>query len=307
MGTGVDASAADLSAVLRNKLRFMRLSVFTSVLSLVLLLGLVGCSGSQRITHSSPKDAFQKGMEQFEKEEYDRAIRYFRAVSSYGRGTKWAAEAQFQLAMAQRKKGKYLVAANEFKRFKQIYRNNSKVPRAEYEQARAYYARSPQYQLDQTDSRRAIELFQLFIDRYPDHNLVSDAKEKIDELRAKLAHKQYDAGELYERRNMWRAATESYESVFDAYPDTPWADNALFKALYSYIQYADRSIERKQADRYQKALSKYEQLSQLFPDSPLLEEAKPLRAEAERKLERVQRRDQDDESLAREGGPAGAN
>ena len=290
------------SAALRNGLVFMRLSFLVSVLSLVLIVGLVGCSSSQRIKHSGPKDAFQKGMEQYEKEEYDRAIRYFRAVSTYGRGSKWAAEAQFQLAMTQRKKHKYLVAANEFKRFKQIYRNNPKVPRAEYEQARAYYARSPRYQLDQTDTRRAIELFRLFIDRYPDHKLIPDAKEKIDELRAKLAHKQFDAGQLYERRDMWRAATESYNSVFDQYPDTRWADNALFRAVHSYVEYADRSVQRKQAERYQRALAKYEQLSQLFPDSPTLEEAKPLADEAKRKLEKVRRRDQGEQSLARESG-----
>ncbi|PSQ62827.1 MAG: outer membrane protein assembly factor BamD, partial [Bacteroidetes bacterium QH_1_61_8] len=201
----------------------MRLSVLSSLLSLALVVGLIGCSGSQRVTHNSPKQAYEKGMEQFEKENYDRALRYFRGVLSYGRGNEWGPDAQFQLAMTQRKKGKYLVAANEFKRFTQLYRNNQKVPRAEYERARAYYSRSPDYQLTQTDSRKAIDLFQLFIERYPDHELVPDAQAKIDKLRAKLAHKQFAAGKLYERRDMWRAATRSYEDVFDTYPDTPWA------------------------------------------------------------------------------------
>lgn len=280
----------------------MRLSVLASALSLVLVLGLVGCSSSQRIRHSGPEDAYKQGMKHFEKEDYDKAIRYFRAVSSYGRGNEWAPEAQFQLAMAQRKKGKFLIAANEFKRFKQLYRNNPKVARAEYEQARAYYSRSPKYQLDQTDTRRAIELFRLFIDRHPEHKLVSEAKAKIDELRAKLAHKQFDAGQLYERRDMWRAATESYEAVFDQYPDTPWADNALFRALHSYVEYADRSVRKKQAERYQKALTKYNQLAQLFPESSLLKEAKPLRDEARRKLDRVRKRDEADQSFADDGG-----
>ena len=279
----------------------MRLSAFVSILSLALLVGLIGCSGSQRVSHSSPKQAYEKGMEHYEQEDYEKAIRYFRGVLNYGRGNQWGPDAQFKLAMAQRKMRKYLVAANEFKRFTQLYRNNPMVPRAEYERARAYYARSPDYQLTQTDTRKAIELFQLFIDRYPDHELVPKAQAKVDELRAKLAHKQYAAAKLYERREMWPAATTSYESAFNQYPDTPWADNALLGALRTYIRYADRSIQEKQAERYQQAIAQYDRLTQLFPESPLLERAHTLRDEAQRKLEQVQQREQERQSIAQDG------
>jgi outer membrane protein assembly factor BamD len=279
----------------------MRLSVLVPALALGLLVGLVGCSGGDRVRHSSPEQAYEKGMTQYENENYDEALRYFRGVLSYGRGNQWGPDAQFHLAMAQRKKGKYLVAANEFKRFTQLYRNDPMVPRAEYEQARAYYARSPDYQLSQTDTRKAIELFQLFIDRYPEHDLVPEAQEKVDELRAKLAHKQYAAGKLYERREMWPAATTTYESAFNQYPDTPWADDALLGALRSYIRYADRSIQEKQAERYQQAIAQHDRLTQLFPESDLLEQADRLRDEAQRKLEQVREREQSRQSLAQDG------
>ena len=278
----------------------MRLSVVASLLSLVALVGLVGCSGSQKIAPSGPNDAYEKGMAEYQEEDYDRAIRYFRSVFNYGRGNEWAPEAQLQLAMAQRQKNKHLVAANEFQRFTQLYRNHTKVPLAEFEQAKSYYLRSPEYQLDQTDTRKAIDLFQLFIDRHPEHSRVPEAREMVNELRAKLAHKQYDAARLYERREMWRAATESYRRVFDQYPETPWADNALLGALRSYVRYADRSVRDKQAERYQKALDQYAQLRQLFPESALLERAEPLQAEAQRKLERVREREQS-QSIAQEG------
>ncbi|PSQ97870.1 MAG: outer membrane protein assembly factor BamD [Bacteroidetes bacterium SW_9_63_38] len=281
----------------------MRLSVFVSALSLVALVGLVGCSSGNKIDANSPKTAHKKGMTEYEEEDYKKAVEYFQTVFNYGRGNEWAPEAQFKLAMAQRERGKHLVAANEFKRFTQLYRNNARVPRAEFERAKSYYLRSPNYHLDQSDTKKAIERFQLFIDRYPDHKLVSEAKSKIDELRAKLAHKQYDAARLYERRDMWQAATQSYRSLFDQYPETPWADDALLGALRSYVEYADRSIQKKQAERYQKALDQYAQLKQLFPDSPLLEKAREYKSEAERKLERVQKQNQ--QSLAQETGDEG--
>jgi len=279
----------------------MRLSVLASAVSLVALIGLSGCGSSQQITSSGPEDAYEKGMAEYQDEDYERAIRYFRTVFNYGRGSEWAPKAQLQLAMAQRKRGRHLVAANEFQRFTQLYRNHTKVPLAQFEQARSYYLRSPQYQLDQSDTRQAIELFQLFIDRYPDHGKVADAQEMVDELRAKLARKKYDAAKHYEQREMWRAATESYRGVFDQYPETPWADDALLGALRSYLRYADRSIQARQAERYQQAIDQFAQLRQLFPDSPLLERAEPLRDEAARKLKQVREQEQESQSIAQEG------
>jgi outer membrane protein assembly factor BamD len=284
----------------------MRSSVLVPVLLLALAGAFVGCSGSGELTYTGPKDAYQKGMAQMEEEDYQQAIRLFRAVFEYGRGNQWAPKARFKLAMAQRKLNKHLVAANEFKRFTRLYRNNELVPRAEFERANSYYLRSPMYRLDQSDSREAISLFRLFIDRYPNHELVPEAKTKINELRAKLARKKYSAGQLYERREMWNAATTVYEDVFDQYPDTPWADNALLGAVRTYIRYADRSIQKKQAERYQKAIENYNRLTQLFPESEILSEAESLYSEARRKLDRVQARDEQ-QSLAQEDTPRGSN
>lgn len=282
----------------------MRFSVLASVLAFVLLGGLLGCSGGQQLTHSGPQEAYQQGMANYEEGDYEQAIRYFRAVFEYGRGNEWAPDAQFQLAMAHRKQGKHLMAANEFQRFTQLYRNHERVPRAEFERADSYYRRSPQYQLDQSDTEQAISLFQLFMERYPNHELVSEAQKKVDELRAKLARKKYEAAKHYEERDMWRAATETYELVFDQYPDTPWADDALLGAVRSYISYADRSVQQRQAERYQQAIDHYQRLTQLFPESELLSQAKRLHGEAQRKLKNVQARD---ESIAREGTASGAN
>jgi len=285
----------------------MRLRAAVPILAAAVLLGLVGCSGGQRLQHSGPQDAFQQGMTQFEEGDHQKAIQYFRVViDEYGRGNEWAPQAQFQLAKAQQKRGRHLVAANEFKRFTQLYRNNERVPQAEYQRALSYYERSPMYQLDQSDTRQAISLFELFIDRYPDHDRVSDAEEMIGELRAKLAHKKYEAAKLYEKREMWEATTVTYERVFNLYPETPWADDALFGAVRSYISYADLSIEEKQAERYQKAIDHYQRLTQLFPESPLVSQAEAYYTEAQQKLERVRSRDEGEQSLAQEGAGGGA-
>jgi len=284
----------------------MRSSVLVPVLLGTLLGLVVGCGGTEELTYQGPEEAYDKGMAQVEEDDYKQAIRLFRAVFEYGRGNQWAPKARYQLALAQRELGKHLVAANEFKRFTQLYRNNEMRPRAEFERANSYYLRSPMYRLDQSDSREAISLFRLFVDRYPNHELVPEAENKINELRAKLAHKKFAAGQLYERRDMWKAATTVYEEAFDQYPDTPWADNVLLGAVRTYIRFADRSVQEKQAERYQKAIENYNRLTQLFPESELLQKAEVLYSEARRKLDQAQDRD-NAQSLAQEDTSPGSN
>ncbi len=281
----------------------MRIQPRLVLLSLLGLLLVAGCSNSRRITHTSPEQAYQNGMDAFEEEDYDRAMRYFRAVFQYGRGNEYADDAQYRLAEAYREQSRYLLAANEFQRFTELYRTNQRVPQASFQRALMYYKLSPGYKLDQSDTREAISLFQLFLEQHPRHELAAEAQEKIAELRNKLAHKKYDAGRLYEKRDMWEAAVETYESLFDTYPDTRWADDALLAAVRSYIAYADASIQKKQAERYQKAIDNYERLAQLFPNSDLLGEAEELSSEAQSKLEREREQQaESDPSLASENG-----
>ena len=71
----------------------------------------------------------------------------------------WAADSQLLLARSYRSNRDFLLAANEFTRFTQIYRSDPRVPDAEYELAMTYYDRSPKFELDQTDTERAIEYF----------------------------------------------------------------------------------------------------------------------------------------------------
>lgn len=278
----------------------MRIRTLFSVLAFAGLLVLAGCSGSGRLSHSSAQQAYDKGMEAYEDENYERAQRYFRGVFQYGRGNEWADDAQFFLASSYREQSKYLLAANEFERFTQLYRTSQRVAQAEFERANAYYNLSPQYELDQSDTRQAISYFQLFIERYPTHELVTEAQEKIRELRAKLAHKKHAAAALYERRDMWEAAAQTYEAVFNEYPETPWADDALLGAVRSYVAYANRSIASKQEERYRKAVDHYNRLAQLFPESALLRKAEDYYRDADAALQRIEGAEESDASLASE-------
>ncbi len=244
-----------------------------SITILAIAVFAVGCTGTGRLRYDSPQEAFDKGKDYYDRGKYDRAIDYFQGVFDYGRTSEVAAEAQLYLGRSYYNNKEYILAANEYTRFLSVYRNDPAAEMAEYERAMSYYEQSPGYQLDQTPTEQAITYFQLFLDRYPASDLKDDAEERIRGLREKLAHKEHAGAELYERRELYEAAALSYQRVFDKYPDTRWADDALVGAIRTYILFAEQSVVGRQQERLQAAVDNYQRLVQLFGDSPLLKEA----------------------------------
>lgn len=246
--------------------------------SILVLLFLTACGGSGRLRYESAEQAFNLGMQEYERGRYERAAEFFRGALGYGRATQQAADAQYYLAWSHFNNRQYVLAASEFNRFAQMYRSDERAAEAEFHRSLSYYRQSPGFQLDQTESQRALADFQLFVTRYPDHEYVPRAEEKMVELRDKLAQKLYETAKLYERRRMNEAAALTFERVFDRYPDSsPWAERALIGAMENFISFADQSIEARQPERYELAIRNYERLVQLFPGSEYIPQAEQLR------------------------------
>ncbi len=258
---------------------------FTAVLLLFVVLSLSACAGSGRLRYDSPQEAYEKGMAAFEKGRYERAIEYFQATFDYGRTHEYADDAQLMLGRAYFASKQYILAASEYSRFVELYRADPRAADAEYERAEAYAAQAPNYELDQTATEQAIQYYQLFINRYPEHDKAAPAEAQIRRLRGKIARKAFEAGQLYERRELYEAAAMTYERAFSDYPDTEWADDALVGAIRAYKLYADESIAARQAERYQKALENYERFIQIYPDSPLRTVAEDLYTAVRREVD----------------------
>ncbi len=252
---------------------------------LLMVTLLSACAGSGKLRYADAKEAYEKGFALYERGKYERAIEYFQAVFEFGRASEWADDAQLYLARSYAKTNQYILAASEYSRFSDLYRTDPRRVDAEYERAMAFYELSPAYELDQTDTQTALRQFQLFVERFPTSPQAPDAEAKIGELREKLARKQYEAAGLYERRELWEAAAITYESVFDQYPDTPFADDALVGAMNAFINFAELSVRDRQVDRLEKALADYRRLVQVFPDSPLHGRAEELQRTAASRIE----------------------
>lgn len=228
--------------------------------------------------------AYQKAMAFYEKGDYGEAANAFDTVTRVGRGTEYGQDAQYYLSESYYNDGQYLLAASEYDRYVSFYPRDERREEMEYKAAMCYYHLSPRYQLDQSQTREAIERFQLFNNRYPDSEYVTEVADRIDDLRRKLARKSYEAARFYFRTEQYKAATIYLDLTIDRYPETKWAERALVDQVRIYIDYADNSIPGRQAERYEKAIEAYETFIQLFPNSELRSDIENTHDEARKKL-----------------------
>jgi outer membrane protein assembly factor BamD len=231
--------------------------------------------------------AYEKAMAFYEAKDYGEAANAFDTVTRVGRGSEYGQDAQYYLAESYYKDGQYLLAASEYDRYVSYYPQDERRPEVEYKAAMCYFKQSPRYKLDQSQTRTAIERFQLFNNRYPDSELVTEAAARIDELRNKLAHKAYEAAQFYVRTEQYKAATIYLDRTIDQYPESKWAERALVDQVRTYINYADNSVVESQAARYLKSIDAYEKFIQLFPESKYRSEVESLHDEAVNKLKSV--------------------
>lgn len=271
----------------------MIIKLIRTVTILVLaLLALTSCRNQELIRPGDTLEvAYEKAMNQFENENYTEAARAFETVVSIGRGTDIGQDAQFYLAESYFAQRRYLLGASEYSRYIQFHPNSERRLRAEFNEALAYYHLSPRYRLDQGYTNTAIERFRLFIARYPDTELRVEAAVYIEELRSKLAQRDYNAAEFYMRIDRFNSAAIYFGLVIDNYPETSWAELALVRQIESYVIYAENSVEQRQEERFRSALQSYNRYLQLFPRGENRSRAEDLYDRANRGLSEVQRRE----------------
>lgn len=261
----------------------------------LILLFLVFASSSckfQKILKSDdPEFKFQKAIEYYEEEEYNRAIRLFTDIIGFYRGTARAQDINYHYAMAHYKLGDYILASHYFKSFVTAYPRSEHAEEFTFLSAYCNYLDSPTHSLDQTNTMEAIREFQRFVNRYPNSERVEEANEYIDELRLKLQKKRYEIALLYYNIGDYRAAIRSFDNLINDFPGTVYEEKALFHIIKSYHDFASLSIPERQPERYEKAIESYNRFIRNFPESDYLKDANELIKNANNNLEKYKTED----------------
>jgi outer membrane protein assembly factor BamD len=242
------------------------------------LLCLVSCGSVNKVLKSKDSSyQLQEADKYYDTKDYRDAQAVYEQLYPIYKGTDKFEQLYYKDAYCFFYMKEYLDAENFFKGFLDVFPNSDKAEEVDYMEAYCVYKRSPKVELDQTNTIKAMGMMQTFINRHTGSDRIKDANSIIDECRAKLELKEYNAAKLYYRLGQYRAAALTYESLLTDYSGSPSGEQYNLELMQSYYEFALLSVPEKQAERYQKVISAYQDFSDRYPDSKLLKEAAQYR------------------------------
>jgi outer membrane protein assembly factor BamD len=225
----------------------------------------VGC-GRQMVILPDAQSYFERGQQFYAKKKWDKASESFNMALLNSPGGEIADDAQFYIGECHYQKKDYLLAISEYQQLIERYAYSSLVEDGYYKMALSYFYLAPKYQLDQENTRRALQHLQDFVDAFPDSKYLTDVEEKITTARNRLARKLYESAVLYIKLQEWPAATVYLDNMLETYYDTPLAKQARVEKAYCLVrmrkfeQYEEHLTALKNAEQISKAdLARLEQ------------------------------------------------
>ena len=244
-----------------------------NLLVVVAVLFLVGCKSAYEETLAS-RDIGKKeklAFEFYEKKDYYKAGELFKSLIQDKKSGEEIEKMFFYYAMCDYLLEDFGLAAYEFERLIQKFPRGNYIEKSQYYIAMANYKKSPPYFLDQDYTYRAIESFQLFLDKYPKSELRDEVNIKVDELTNKLEYKMYRQAKLFYHMEEYKSAALALEGVVSEFPDSRHAEEIYYLISESNFRLAKKSIEYKQIDRFKKALKASGDFNSKFKESEFSE------------------------------------
>jgi outer membrane protein assembly factor BamD len=203
------------------------------------------------------------------------------------KGTEKGEESLFMLAMSYYKLRDYETAVLYFDRYYQTYSKGTYAETARFYSGKASYMQSPDTRLDQSPTITAINSLTDFIEIYPYSARTKEAFDMIDELRDRLAYKEYQSSKLYYNLGSYtgncvnggsnyEACIITAENALKTYPSTPLREEFYIMILRARYHLAVKSVAEKQEERYRETIEEYYGFRNEFPDSKYTREAERI-------------------------------
>ncbi len=263
-------------------------STQAALFALLVITMMGSCSDYSKVLKSKDQNVkFDKAVEYYNDGDCFKSLPLFEELIGLERGTIKAEQIYYYYAQTHYCIGDYYLANYYFKNFVKTYPNSKYSEECLFMAARCSFENSPKSSLDQTETRRAIDEFQLFLDRYPSSSLKDSSNTIIAGLRSKLERKSFEKAKLYEKTGYYRAAVLALQSAIKEFPDSKYREEMMFLIVKSEYLLAFNSIENKKLIRFEETSKFYYTFVAAFPKSKFVEEAEKYFKASLKEMDRI--------------------
>jgi outer membrane protein assembly factor BamD len=197
------------------------------------------------------------GDEATERKDFEQATKYYEHVRTRFPYVDAANEAELKLADLDFAQEKYAEARERYQSFIKLHPTHPRVDYAAYRAALSHYSDiptdflllPPSREKDQSEVRAALRTLSDFVRQYPDSRYLAEAKQKLEEVRRRLAEHELYVASFYARRERWKAVAQRLEGLLTNYPGTALEEEALFDLHAAYVKLNDTERARQTLQR----------------------------------------------------------
>ena len=235
---------------------------------------LLSCNEYQKLLNSTDNDTdkYNAAEKYYNDGEFRRAnalieqlIPSYRGKPQGERLVFFFADSYFQIKL-------YYSAAIQFENFIKSYPNSQRIQEAYFMEAKSYYMLSPLYTLDQDDTYTGIDKLQVFINRFPNSEYVSEALELMNDLQNKLEEKDFEISKQYYTIRDYKSAIKALDNFVADNPGTIFREEALYYKWLSQFEIAINSIESRIVDRVTELERSLDNFLRNYPDTIFIED-----------------------------------
>lgn len=275
----------------------MMKNTFLLLLSLCLLC-LSSCGEfNAAMKHGDAEYKYEVAKACYVKGQYGHAQELFSSLIVAMKGTGYADECLYMMAMSSYMYGDLETASATFQKYYQAYPRGIYVEEARYYAGRSLYEHVPDPRLDQTTTNQAVAELQSFLDAYPYTHLKEQTEEMIQNLQDHMVEKELLSARLYYNLGGYMINCSSggsnYEACIvtseNALRDFPYAkperrEEFMMLILRSRYNLARQSVEAKRLERFRQTVDEYYGFANEFPESTYLQEAQTYLAKSQKAL-----------------------
>jgi outer membrane protein assembly factor BamD len=262
---------------------------------LSILLLFTSCSEYQKVLKQKdikPKfdmanRLYEEGLKEDKDSKLTKAIKLYEQILPGLQGKPQAQIISYNIANAYYNVEDYLISGYKFERFAKVYSSSTKLEEAIFKSSDSYYQSSPPYSLDQSETLKAMDKLQVYINQYPDGQYFQEANQKLQELRLKIEKKYYEIAKQYHYTTRYKAAISDFDNYLVKYPGSAYKEKAYFYKLESAYILAINSFAYLVAERLQDAKRYYEDYKERFPEGEFIEQANTYMLDIENRLENI--------------------
>lgn len=213
----------------------------------------------------------------FNAKQYSKSATLLEELVTIFKGTAYAEESLYLLAQSYYGQKDYQTASQYFETYYTTYPKGEYTELARYYSGYGLYQDSPDPRLDQSQTYKAIEQLQLYLEYYPQSERAAEAQKIMFELQEKLAYKELMAAKLYYNLgtymgNNYQSCVITSQNALKDYPYSKYREEFMYLILRSKYELALVSIDEKLQGRYREVVDEYYNYINEYPEGQYLKQ-----------------------------------